>query len=163
MNQLRLHARFSILSILVVLGAVASLNPPKASAQQNWSRDGASYVTTVRDANGDFASRGVISLHADHTISVIDSGQGGPSFYFSSQLGSWKWDGKGGVVAKTVDFNYPPDAASARLDYKISFDKDGDHVSGTITLITFPLLGDPLDGGGTVVGTFTFTGELVTH
>ena len=157
MKQLRFHATFRLFSILAILGAVALLNPGKAAAD---SKDGVSYVTTVKDSNGNFASRGVIALHADHTVSVIDSGQGGPAFLFTSQLGSWKSDGKNGVVAKTIDFDYPPNAAAARLDYTISFDGDG-QVSGTITLTTFPLQANPLDGGGTVVGTFTFTGEAV--
>jgi hypothetical protein len=34
-------------------------------------------------------------------------------------------------------------------------------VAGTITLTGFPLQGDPLDGGGTAEGTFTFTGTRV--
>lgn len=49
----------------------------------------------------------------------------------------------------------------ARLDYTMSFSQDGRQATGTITLIEFPLQGDPLDGGGTVVGTFTFAGELI--
>jgi hypothetical protein len=120
---------------------------------------GASYVTTIKTSSGIFASRGVITLHADRTMSVIDSGQGGPTFFFTSQLGAWKPDGKGGVVAKTVDFDFPPNAAAARLDYTIQF--HGNQIAGTITLTTFPLTGNPLDGGGTVVGTFTFTGQLI--
>ena len=161
MKQLRLHATFWVFSILAILGSVTLLNPRKAFAEPKGFHDGASYLTTVKDSNGNFASRGVITLHADHTMSVIDSGQGGPTFFFSSQLGSWKSDDKDEVVARTIDFDYPPNADVARIDYTISFDKDGDQVSGTITLTTFPLQANPLDGGGTVVGTFTFTGELV--
>src|SRR5262249_29728053 len=101
----------------------------------------------------------VITLHTDHTMSVIDSGQGGPALFFSSQLGSLRPDGKGGLVAKTIDFNFPP-AGVARLDYTITFDKHG-NAAGTITLTAFPLTGNPLDGGGTVVGTFTFVGQLI--
>jgi hypothetical protein len=100
-------------------------------------------------------------LHADHTVSVIDSGQGGPTFFFTSQLGSWKPDRHGGVLARTVDFDFPPAADVARLDYAISFAQGHSQVTGTITLTTFPLEGDPLDGGGTVVATFTFVGQLI--
>src|SRR5262249_52587007 len=114
----------------------------------------------VKTSAGTFASRGVITLHADHTMSVIDSGQGGPTFFFSSQLGSWKPAANGGVVARTIDFNFP-NAAVARLDYTISFSQDQNLVTGTITLTTFPIQGNPLDGGGTLVGTFTFTGQLI--
>jgi hypothetical protein len=123
---------------------------------------GATYVTTVTNvATGAFASRGVITLHADYTLSVIDSGQGGPTFFFTSQLGSWTADDSGGVVGKTIDFDFPPNAAAARLDYTFKFSQEGSQVTGTITLTTFPLQGNPLDGGGTVVGHFTFVGNLV--
>ena len=124
--------------------------------------NGASYLTTVDDSAGNFASRGVITLHADHTMSVIDSGQGGPIFFFSSQLGSWKANQNGGITGKTIDFDFPPNAGSARLDYSITFAQQGSQIIGTITLTTFPLTGDPLGGGGTVAGTFTFTGQLIT-
>jgi hypothetical protein len=50
----------------------------------------------------------------------------------------------------------------ARLDYTVKFAPDGTQVTGTITLTTFPLQGNPLDGGGTVAGRFTFVGNLVT-
>jgi hypothetical protein len=120
---------------------------------------GASYLITVNDSLGNFASRGVMTLHADHTMSVIDSAQGGPAFMFSSQLGSWERDRKGGLVARTIDFDFPS-AGVARLDYHITF-ASGGLVTGTITLTSFPLQGNPLDGGGTVVGTFTFTGMQI--
>ena len=158
MQQQRLLSVARICSILTLAASVALLIPPKASAEE--SATGASYVTTVADANGNFASRGVITLHADRTMSVLDSGQGGPAFFLSSQLGSWKPDGKGGILARTIDFDFPPNADVARLDYTINFGKNGT-ISGTITLTTFPLQGNPLDGGGTVVGTFTFTGQLI--
>jgi hypothetical protein len=35
-------------------------------------------------------------------------------------------------------------------------------VTGTITLTLFPLQANSLDGGGTVAGSFNFTGTLVT-
>jgi hypothetical protein len=41
------------------------------------------------------------------------------------------------------------------------FDPDHDRVTGTEILTAFPLRGNPLDGGGTVLTTATFTGELV--
>jgi hypothetical protein len=143
--------------VLAFVGLVALLHPQHAVADSPFN--GASYVTTIRDSNGNFASRGVIALHTDHTLSVIDSGQGGPAFLFSSQLGSWEPNGKGGVAAKTIDFDYPS-AAIARLDYTINSNHDGS-ISGTITLTIFPLQANPLDGGGTVVGTFTFTGQPI--
>ncbi len=157
MQEHRLLSPVRICSILALAASVALLNPQKAAAEEPTT--GASYVTTIVNANGAFASRGVITLHADHTISVLDSGQGGPAFSFSSQLGSWKPDGKGGVIASTIDFDFPG-VDVARLDYTIKFGKNGT-ISGTITLTVFPLEGNPLDGGGTVEGVFPFTGQLI--
>jgi hypothetical protein len=159
MKQLRFRVLFGIFGLLAFLGVVALLHPQQATADPEFH--GATYLITVTDANGNFASRGVITLHADHTMSVIDSGQGGPTFFFTSQLGSWRPDGNGGIVARTIDFDYPPNADTARLDYTIRFEQGGDQTTGTITLTTFPLTGDPLDGGGTVAGKFTFVGQIV--
>jgi hypothetical protein len=157
-QQLRLPVFFSLIA---ALGSVALLSPPNATADSEGPHNGATYVTTVKDSSGHFTTRTVITLHADHTMSVIAADQGGPTSFFTSQLGSWKPDGKGGVVAKTLDFDYPPNADVARIDYTISFDPGHDQVTGTETLTLFPLQGNPLDGGGTVLGTFTFIGELV--
>jgi hypothetical protein len=120
---------------------------------------GTSYLATIKDSSGNFASRGVFTLHGDHTMSVIDSGEGGPAFLFSSQLGSWQLNGSGMAIARTIDFDFPS-AGVARLDYTIHFGANGT-ATGTITLTDFPLQANPLDGGGTVVGTFTFTAQSI--
>jgi len=145
------------------LAVVSSVLLPTRAAAQDDHFIGASYLITIRDAQtGAFASRGVITLHADHTMSGIDSAQGGPAFFFSSQLGSWKLDAaRNGLVARTIDFNFPQGAGMARLDYTIRFGDQGTRVSGTITLRIFTLEEDPLDAGGTVVGVFTFTGVVI--
>jgi hypothetical protein len=156
MKQLRLPVVFAI---LVLAGLAAVLHPQLVRAEKDF--DGASYLITVKTSTGGFASRGVIVLHSDHTMSVTDSGEGGPTFFFTSQLGVWKPDGRGGLVARTLDFDFPPNADVARLDYAISFSLQGTAVAGTITLTTFPLQANPLDGGGTIAGTFSFTGQLI--
>ena len=150
---------WSVLVLLACLGAVALHARPATALSVLRS---ATYFITIKDAQGAFASRGVITLHGDRTLSAIDSNQGGPTFFFSSQLGAWKFDGKGGVVGRTVDFDFPPAQAVARLDYTFTFSAKGTHVTGTITLRTFALQDDPLNGDGTVLGEFTFTGTLVT-
>jgi hypothetical protein len=147
--------------LLACLGAVA-LYAPKTTADPPSSSHGTTYLLTIKDATtGDFASRGVITLHGDRTLSAIDSAEGGPDFFFTSQLGVWEPDGKGGAVGRTLDFDFPPAPDVARLDYTFEFSSDGKRVTGTITLTTFPLQGDPLDGGGTVAGEFTFDGTRV--
>ena len=158
-----LSAALGFLLSLSCAGPIA-LFPQKAAANpQALFFHGASYLTTITNAaTGQFASRGVFTFHADSTMSAIDSGQGGPTFFFSSQLGSWEPDGQGGLEARTIDFDFPPNADVARLDYTVKFAQDGRQITGTITLRTVPLQANPLDGGGTVLGRFTFTGTLVT-
>ncbi len=143
--------------LLICLSSIA-LYAPTAAADP---RDGA-YLLTIKDATtGAFASRGVITLHGDRTLSAIDSAQGGPAFFFSSQEGAWKPDGKQGAVGRTLDFNFPGQGV-ARLDYVFNFGSDDSDITGTVTLTTFPLQADPLhDEGGTVVGTFMFDGARV--
>jgi hypothetical protein len=161
MKHLRLWVALGIVGLLAALVSVDLLH---GEGEEDQGFGGRSYITTITDAQGAFVSRGVITLHADHTMSVIDSGQGGPVSFFTSQLGSWKPNGTGGVLARTLDFDFPPNADVARLDYTIQFSQDRSQVTGTstITLRTFPLQGDPLDGDGTVLGIFTFRGTLIT-
>ena len=83
-----------------------------------------SYLTTITDANtGAFASRSVITLHADHTLTVIDSNQGGTMAFapFSSQQGAWANNPSGRVVARTINWSFPfANEGSARLDYNFT-------------------------------------------
>ena len=152
---------WSVIVLLACLGAIA-VYAPQATAETPSVLRGATYLITIKDAQGAFASRAVITLHGDRTLSGIDSAQGGPTFFFTSELGAWKPDGKDGAVGRTLNFDFPPNADVARLDYTFQFSDHDTHVTGTITLRTFPLQGDPLDGDGTVLGEFTFTGTLVT-
>jgi hypothetical protein len=150
------------LGIFGLIAAVGSLALPHAQDAGDRGFSGGSYLTTVKDSAGDFASRGVITMHADQTMSVIDSEQGGPTYFFGSQLGSWKPDGNRRVVGRTINFDFPQSPGGVvRGDYTISFAQDRSQVTGTITVTTFPLETNPFDGEGTVLGTFTFVGELI--
>lgn len=160
MKHQRLWVTLSILGLLTALGSVVL--PHAMSGGDQWF-SGGSYLITLRDLQGNFASRQVLTLHADQTLSGVDSGQDGPTYLYSSELGAWKRDGHLRIVAKAIDFDYPPNPDVARLDYIISFVPDRSHVTGTIIISTFQLEnGNPLDGGGTVIGTYTFAGELIT-
>ena len=126
---------------------------------------GAAYLTTITDATtGAFSSRSVITLHADNSLTAIDSAQGGTrgglGTLFSSQMGAWHTSPGSGVVARTLDFSFP-NAGIARVDYNFTT-INSDQVSGTITLTLFPINADPQGSGGTVVGTFNFTGQRVS-
>ena len=149
-----------VLVLLACLGVMA-LHAPQATADTPSVFRGATYLITITDAQGAFASQSVITLHGDRTLAAIDSTQGGPNTFFSSYLGAWKPDGKGGAVGRTLNFDFPPHAAVARTDYTFTFSDNDTQVSGTITVRTFPLQGDPLDGDGTLLGEFTFTGTRV--
>ena len=122
------------------------------------------FLITITNANtGAFASRSVITLHADHSVAVIDSGQEGAGVPFSSQLGAWKNLPGGGVAARTIDWSFPfATQGSARVDYTFSAGIPNDQVQGSIVLTFFPPTGNPLDGGGTLGGTFNFSGTRVT-
>ena len=151
-----------VLGILGLLAAVGSVALPRSPEPGDKGFSSGSYLVTFKDSVGNFASRSVITLHSDQTMSVTDSAQGGPTFYFSSQLGSWKTDSQGRIAARTIDFNYPPGPGVARLDYSLTLSRDMDQVTGTGTLTIYPLEdGDPLHTDGTVVGNFTLAGELI--
>ena len=158
MKHARLWVALGTVGLLAGAGWVA-LSRAQEAGDRGFSSG--SYLITNK-VSGTFFSRGVITLHADHTMSVIDSAQGGPTYYFTSQLGSWKWDGKGRIVARTIDFDYPPDADLARLDFTLDLSPDASQVTGTAVLTTYPLEdANPFEGGGTVLGTFTIEGELI--
>jgi hypothetical protein len=144
--------------ILASLGWTA-FYPQKAVAANGMA--GATYLITVTDAaNGTFSSRSVITLSVDHSMAAIDSAQGGPSFSFSSQQGAWENAPGNTVKARALDFDFPS-VDIARLDYNFTTISN-DRVAGTIVLTTFPLTGNPLGSGGTVIGTFNFTGQRVS-
>jgi len=128
-----------------------------------YSNNGLSYLITITDAStGAFVARGMLTFHADHTVSSILTGQGGPVF-FSSQLGSWRFGNAGGLVARTIFFDFT-NVIIDRLDYTATFASNRTQVTGTITITDFlGFTADPLDGGGFhPFGVFNFTGTLVT-
>ena len=152
---------FRKLLLLSLLALSAFTFPRHAAASDDPS---GTFLVTITDATtGAFVSRSVITLHSDHSVAVIDSGQEGGAVSFSSQLGAWE-HGPGGVVkARTLDFSFPfATNGSARVDYKFNAGVPGNRVQGSIVLTFFPSNGDPLDGGGAPGGTFNFSGTRVT-
>jgi hypothetical protein len=154
------------------LVAATLILPSLSYAQNNqgndlFSNNGLSYLVTITDAStGAFVTRSMLTFHADHTMSAILAGQGGPNFQFSSQLGSWKFSATGAkkevLVARTIFFEFPS-FGLGRLDYTATFASDRTQVTGTLTLTDFrPLTADPFDGDGLPPAHFNFTGTLVT-
>ena len=161
MKQVRLWAAVGAFSLLA---AVALSALPHAEEAGKPVFSGGSYLTIIKH-DTEFASRSVITLHADHTMLVADSAQQGPTNYFGSQLGGWKPAGNHRIAGRTIDFAYPlsPNGPGVvRADYVINLAPDRRHVMGTITVTAFPLQdGNPLADDGTPIGTFTFEGDRI--
>jgi hypothetical protein len=87
MNHLRLCAKLGALTLIIAAAWVALLHPYKATANDANTGvfDGGSYLVTSTDSKGNFAARNVFTLHADHTMSVVDSNSGGPTAHFTSE------------------------------------------------------------------------------
>jgi len=160
MKHLRLSTAMG-LAVVLGLGWFA-LSPQRARANFQGVGTG-SYLTNITDAStGAFSSRSVITLHSDHTLTAIDSGQEASSPTFSSQQGTWTQQGyNGSVKASTLDFSFQSPQTIARVDYVINAASGEGNISGTLTLTIFPINGNPFGGGGTVVGNFNFTGQSV--
>jgi len=115
------HAcRWFTLAVLGLFASVGSETVLYAQAPQSRSLKIGTYVTTVTYQDGSFDSREVMTFYADHTMAVVDSGQGGPTYFFSSQLGSWKWGSGGTIVARAIGFDFAPNQDIGRLDYTVS-------------------------------------------
>lgn len=125
------------------------------------------YLTTIKDANGNIVSRGLITLTNDGNFIVGDSNQGGVSGIFdpfTTSQGTWVCTGRKEITARFVNFNISNQGGTgiARADYHASFDPTTKTVQGTIVLHLFDLLGNPLDGDGRDGGTSSFTGQFIT-
>jgi hypothetical protein len=177
--------RLTIFGFCKVCSLVAAtlILPSLAYAQNNqgdnnqgddlFSNNGGSYLITVTDpSTGAFVARAVLTFHADHTVSAILTGQvqfapgavqpALPTLIFSSQLGSWKFGNAGGLVARTLFFDFT-NVIIDRLDYTATFASNRTQVTGTITITDFKgFQADPLGEGGFPFGNFNFTGTLVT-
>src|SRR5262245_58642806 len=110
------HVRmFVVIAVCVLSLGVWTVLYSHGKGEQGSS--GATDLVTITAATtAAFASRSVMTLHGDHSVAVIDSGQGGPAFQFSSQQGVWEHRSGGGAVASTLDFSFSS-AVIACVDY----------------------------------------------
>ncbi|MEH2242250.1 hypothetical protein [Nostoc sp.] len=125
------------------------------------------YLTTIKNSKGKFASRGLITLTKEGNFIVGDSDQGGVSGVFNpftTGQGTWACTGRKEITARAIDFSLSNQGGTgiARADYSATFDPTTQTVQGTISLHFFPLQSNPLEGSGTNGGTTFFTGKLVT-
>ena len=125
------------------------------------------YLTTIKNADGTFASRGLITLTKDGNFIVGDSSQGGISGVFNpftTGQGTWACTKKKEITARSLDFSLSNQGGTgiARTDYRATFDPKTQTVQGTISLHLFDLQGDPLNSDGQDGGTTSFTGQFVS-
>lgn len=162
MKSMRFWGALGACSLLVAL-TWSTLARSQGATEPTFSSG--SYLTTITDTAGNFGSRSVITLHPDHSMQAIDSGQQGPIFYFGSQLGEWRPAGRHQIVGRTINFAYPqgPNGQGVvRTDYVINLSPDRHHVMGTVTVTDFPLQeGNPYGDGGILVASAIFEGERI--
>lgn len=125
------------------------------------------YLTTIKDVNGNFASRGLITLTKDGNFIVDDSSQGGVAGVFNpftTAQGTWTCTGKNEITARALDFSLSNQGGTGigRIDYRATFDPKTKTVQGTIVLRLFELQANPLLDDGQDGGTSSFTGQFVT-
>ena len=140
----------------VALGAVS----PDAASAACLQEVAGTYLTTIT-SGPTVTSRSTILFNVQGPISVVDSGQG--TVGFTAAQGAWDCqvqDGQRELRATGLDFNTAGNMIF-RTDYQATFDPHAETIAGTITLRSFPLAADPLGSGGTVVGTFAFTGQRI--
>lgn len=153
----------------------ASAQAPSADAASCQAMVG-TYVTTVTDVEGVFASRGLLSLSSDGILLMSDSGQSGmPGIYepFTSAQGAWKCLGAEGdtIKAKALGLNFflpgpGRPAGFGRTNYQLTVDTKSGQVAGTAEL-SFTGEGDlesaePVNKAGAALETFQISGKRVT-
>ncbi len=123
------------------------------------------YLADIGTEAGAFASRALVTLHADGSLDVVDSrqhqGVGGSSF--SAQRGAWRCTGARSAAGVTLNFGFPPQESVARSDWTISRTPAGT-LNGTIALTIHPGVAnvDPFAAGGRNVGVFRFAAVRVS-
>ena len=149
-----------VLMVGICAVAIGLISPATVSAACLQEAAGA-YLTTMT-SGATVTSRSTILFNVQGTMSVVDSGQG--TVGFTTTQGAWDCQVQGTrrtLQAKGLDFNTAGDTIF-RTDYQATFDPQTETIAGTITLQSFPLLADPQGSGGTVIGTFAFTGQRIS-
>ena len=143
---------FLVSAIVLASGWLLFSTAPSVRADSSGSGPLAgTYLSTITDANGDFASQSTIIFGADRSMSVVDSTQ--IVVGFTDSQGSWRRSGTSSFVGVTLNF------PTARAEYTGTF--DGQTVEGQITLLFFGPGEDPLRDEGTLGGVFDFVAERI--
>ena len=169
----RLFARIvriaALVTVLAGYAAQASASDRRGDADRHRSSCLAkivgTYLVTIRNTEGELASRSVVTLHDDGVMSAIDSAQGGgfQDAPFSAQLGSYACSGPRSATAITLDFAFTDVPDFARIDWRITVSHNGRGIAGEASLyIIFDALNaDPFADGLVPLGEFTFEGVPV--
>jgi len=168
--QQRRRSRIGALSIVVFGLTLGFLGPQVTNARPLTDCDHftGTYLTTLTDADGNFASRSILTLSVDGTLLSSNSSQGGLKGVFNpftTAQGTWQCTGSQAFAATVLDFTLEgsagPDLGIGRLDYKAMVDRETQAVEGTVELRFFPLKGNPLSDKTTLSGTFSFVGQRI--
>ena len=108
------------------------------------------YLATIKDSQGDFASRAVLMIHRDRNLSVADSAQ--IEGRFGHQQGSYRCVGRRRAKAITLNFGFTLSDTEniARSDWVINMaqDRNDRNIFGEVTVNLHEPLEtcDPLEG-----------------
>ena len=159
--------------VYAVLVGALMLMPASVTANDFWWIDQytcrlhlpGAYLATIKDSQGDFASRAVLMIHKDRNLSVADSAQ--IEGRFGHQQGSYRCITSRRAKAITLNFGFTlsDEENIARSDWviNISQDRNDRNIFGEVTVNLHEPLEtcDPLSGRDlcsvTSLGTFTFT------
>jgi hypothetical protein len=141
------------------MGAALAMAGPAFAAEpgQPLSACGGAVGAWLTDNPGKEPSRSLLTLTADGLVLFADSGQGGGAGFssFTSGHGAWRCvAGSDGpeISAIILDFTLPsvdwPNQKIGRLDITATVDAAKGTMSGTMTLLSAPLDGDPLASAG---------------
>jgi hypothetical protein len=168
-----LRRRRSMLGALSMVAfglTLGFLNPQVANARTPAACDHfmGTYLATLTDADGNLATRTILTLSVDGTLMSSNSSQGGLKGIFNpytTAQGTWQCTGSQTFAATALDFTLEgsvgPDLGIARLDYKATVDRETQAIEGTVELRFFPLKGNPLSDKTTLSSAFTFVGQRI--
>jgi hypothetical protein len=118
------------------------------------------YFATIRTEAGAFASRALLTIHADGTMLIADSRQhqGVHGSSFSAQQGGYRCTGARAAQGVVLNFGFPPQESIARSEWSFAYDPANGVLRGTITLTIFVGVEgvDPFAIGGKRIGVFNF-------
>ncbi len=158
-----MHAAALVLASVIGASSAAAQGADDARCRATFA---GTYLTTIRGANGGFASRSLVTIHGDGTLTAVDSRQhqGVQGSSFSAQQGAYRCAGAAAARARTLNFGFPDKESIARSDWQIAHDAAAGSISGTIALVIYKGVEgvDPFTGTGTQIGVFRFTSVRVT-